>query len=188
MKRFIFTFVLLTPLVFLLNGCVLKTNEENSEQQSRGPLEQSLTPENSQTKQNVQQTAPINSPTDLENIEIKNGEALTLEDELEIAEKTDDSESQVSPDQIFEISARQFSFTPQVITVKKGSWVRMIVTSQDVDHGIVIPELGIDELLPAKEPVEIEFIADIVGEFPFQCSLACGSGHGDMKGKIIVTE
>ena len=84
------------------------------------------------------------------------------------------------------ITAKQFSFTPEVIEVSKGDKVRLIVTSVDVPHGIKITEYGINQRLDPGKPATIEFTADKQGTFTAFCSVFCGSGHGSMKGKIIV--
>lgn len=86
----------------------------------------------------------------------------------------------------FKMTAKQFAFEPEIIEVNKGDMVRLIVTSIDVPHGISIPEYGINERLNPGEPVTIEFIADKEGSFTSFCSVFCGSGHGGMKGKIVV--
>lgn len=86
----------------------------------------------------------------------------------------------------FKMTAKQFAFEPATIEVNKGDKVRLIVTSTDVPHGIAIPEYGINERLDVGKPVTIEFTADKQGTFTSFCSVFCGSGHGSMKGKIIV--
>ncbi|MBS3100729.1 cupredoxin domain-containing protein [Candidatus Woesearchaeota archaeon] len=86
----------------------------------------------------------------------------------------------------FKITAKQFSFTPETIEVNKGDRVRLLVTSTDVPHGIAIKEYGINERLDPGKEVKIEFIADKEGTFTAFCSVFCGSGHSNMKGKLIV--
>ena len=86
----------------------------------------------------------------------------------------------------FKMTAKQFSFLPETIEVSKGDKIRLIVTSTDVPHGISIPEYGINERLDPGKPVTIEFTADKEGTFTAFCSVFCGSGHSNMKGKIIV--
>ena len=86
----------------------------------------------------------------------------------------------------FKMTAKQFSFEPSTIEVNKGDKVRLIVTSIDVPHGISIPEYGINERLDPGKPVTIEFTADKQGTFTAFCSVFCGSGHSNMKGKIVV--
>lgn len=84
------------------------------------------------------------------------------------------------------VTAKQFAFEPSTIEVNKGDKVRLIVTSTDVPHGIAIPEYGINERLDPGKEVKIEFTADKQGTFTAFCSVFCGSGHSNMKGKIIV--
>ena len=86
----------------------------------------------------------------------------------------------------FKMTAKQFTFTPDIIEVNKGDKVRLVVTSADVPHGFSIPEYGINERLDPGKPVTIEFTADKEGTFTAFCSVFCGSGHSNMKGKLIV--
>ena len=86
----------------------------------------------------------------------------------------------------FKITAKQFQFDSATIEVNKGDKVRLIVTSVDVPHGIAIPEYGINERLDPGKPVTIEFTADKQGTFTSFCSVFCGSGHSNMKGRLIV--
>ena len=86
----------------------------------------------------------------------------------------------------FQITAKQFSFEPETIEVNRGDKVRLIVTSLDVPHGISIVEYGINERLDVGKPVTIEFTADKEGTFTAFCSVFCGSGHSNMKGKLVV--
>ena len=85
------------------------------------------------------------------------------------------------------VTARKFEFTPKTITVGKGERVRLIVTSEDVDHGFAIKEFGIDQEIKAKQTKVIELTPDKEGRFQFTCSVFCGDGHGDMVGELIVT-
>ncbi len=86
----------------------------------------------------------------------------------------------------FTITAKQFSFSPDTLEVNKGDKVRLIITSTDVPHGFSIPEYQINERLDPGKPVTIEFTADKEGTFTAFCSVFCGSGHSNMKGKLIV--
>ena len=102
--------------------------------------------------------------------------------------KTVSNESAVPNNDVkeFRITAKQFAFDPETIEVNKGDKVRLIVTSVDVPHGIAIKEYGINQRLDVGKPVTIEFTADKEGTFAAYCSVICGSGHKEMKGKIIV--
>jgi heme/copper-type cytochrome/quinol oxidase subunit 2 len=84
------------------------------------------------------------------------------------------------------ITARKFSFTPDVIRVKKDDHVKLTITALDAEHGFKLEAFDIDKKLKKGEATPIEFIADKPGTFPFQCSHFCGRGHGKMKGQLIV--
>jgi plastocyanin len=84
------------------------------------------------------------------------------------------------------VTARQFEFSPKVITVGKGERVKLVVTSVDVDHGIAIDAYNIDVKLPAKQTRTVEFTADREGRFRFYCSVFCGDGHPEMAGELVV--
>ncbi len=72
--------------------------------------------------------------------------------------------------------------------MRKGERVRLVVTSEDVDHGFALKEFDIDQELKAKQTKAIEFTPNREGRFQFSCSVFCGDGHNDMAGELIVTE
>jgi len=82
--------------------------------------------------------------------------------------------------------ARQWEFVPSTIEVESGQPVRLIIENEDVDHGFYVPQLGIDQNLPAGETTTIEFTANQPGTYSFSCDVFCGQGHSDMTGQIIV--
>lgn len=94
-----------------------------------------------------------------------------------------------SPDEITvkARTAESGGWSPSSITVKAGQKVRLRITSEDVVHGIGIPELGIQEnnIYPGKW-VTVEFVASKSGTFPFYCTVLCSPKHGLMQGKLIV--
>lgn len=85
------------------------------------------------------------------------------------------------------VVARKFEFQPSIITARKGEPVKLVVTSEDVDHGIAIEAFGIDRQVKAKQTSVIEFTPDREGKFEFSCSVFCGDGHPRMVGRLIVT-
>lgn len=86
----------------------------------------------------------------------------------------------------FNVIAKQFEFIPETIRVKKGNRVVLNITSADVEHGFAIDEYKINKTIPAGENVAIDFIAGKVGQFEFYCSVYCGVGHSNMRGKLVV--
>jgi cytochrome c oxidase subunit 2 len=97
------------------------------------------------------------------------------------------SRAQEAPTKI-EITAKRFEFSPNEITVKKGEPVELVVTSQDVDHGLKITELGVNLKISKGKPSEATFTPSEVGDFTGQCTSFCGPGHGGMKMTVHVTE
>ena len=84
------------------------------------------------------------------------------------------------------MTAKRFSFTPEMIKVKQGEKIRLKLTAEDFVQGFSILELGVDETIePGKETV-VEFMADRKGSFRYFCSIECGEGHLAMQGKLIV--
>jgi len=87
---------------------------------------------------------------------------------------------------VINVTARRYAFDPNQIVVRQGETVQMTVTSQDVTHGMDIPDYGINRRLEPHKPVVITFVADKPGVHPFHCSVFCGWGHFGMKGNLIV--
>jgi cytochrome c oxidase subunit 2 len=86
-----------------------------------------------------------------------------------------------------DVMASQFKFEPAAISAVEGDTVRLRLRSGDRTHGIEIKAFRVKSLIPkADEPVTVEFVADRAGAFDITCSEYCGTGHGAMKGKLIV--
>lgn len=81
-----------------------------------------------------------------------------------------------------------WSFTPNAITLKKGESVTLELTGIDGDHGISIPDLGIDKKFDAGETVTVAIPTDKTGTFNFRCNVPCGHGHRDMTGTIVIED
>lgn len=91
-----------------------------------------------------------------------------------------------NPVKEFTVTAKNWSFDPEVITVKQGDKVKLKIKSIDVTHGFALPDFNVKvDLVPNKEET-IEFVASKKGEYTFFCSVMCGEGHKDMKGKLVV--
>ncbi len=87
-----------------------------------------------------------------------------------------------------EVTAKRFTFTPGELTLKKGEPVVLVLTSEDVTHGIRIKELGIDLKATKGQTSEFAFTPSTTGDFVGRCSVFCGTGHGSMKLTIHVVE
>lgn len=107
------------------------------------------------------------------------------------------------PPRIIQVTAKNFEFEPSVIRVKVGGKIQLKLTSVDRTHGIHIdpfpegrqpntpPGLSFtygDYCLKLKKDLTetLEFTAQAPGTYAFSCCKKCGTGHGRMKGQIIV--
>ncbi len=83
---------------------------------------------------------------------------------------------------------RRWKWDPEVLVVPYGALVTININNEDtVDHGFAIREFGLDRRLPNGTETTVRFVADQEGEFEYYCSVYCGMGHFDQKGKIVVT-
>lgn len=90
--------------------------------------------------------------------------------------------------QTIEITAKQFQFMPNEITVKKGQPVELMIKSADVAHGLRVSGLHIDVKAAAGGTATARFTASKTGDFSGHCSTFCGKGHGKMKFKVHVVD
>lgn len=87
---------------------------------------------------------------------------------------------------VIELTARQFSYEPNIIEVNRGDRVVIKLRTDDVAHGLFIDGYEIKtEVLPGEEKV-LEFTADKPGRFMFRCSHTCGPFHPYMVGWLRV--
>jgi cytochrome c oxidase subunit II len=87
-----------------------------------------------------------------------------------------------------DIVAKRFAFEPSEITVKKGESVTLSITSEDVDHGLAIDELGIRAEVKKGEPASVPLTPETEGTFSGKCAHFCGRGHGTMTLTVHVVE
>jgi cytochrome c oxidase subunit II len=86
-----------------------------------------------------------------------------------------------------DISAANWKFTPNTITVKAGQTVTLHMTATSGVHGIQSDKLGIKKtaILPGKF-VDVTFTPKTPGTYKIHCAIPCGPGHGDMVITIVV--
>jgi cytochrome c oxidase subunit 2 len=90
--------------------------------------------------------------------------------------------------QVIEIHAKRFSFTPAEITITKGEKVTLSLTSDDVTHGLVIPELGVNATIPKGKATKVDVTPQQAGTFKGQCGHFCGVGHASMLFSVQVKD
>lgn len=72
----------------------------------------------------------------------------------------------------------EWRFEPETITVEQCDEINLTVVNEDnFDHGVAIDAFGISQRLPANETIQLSFTATKSGEFPFYCSVSCGSSE-----------
>jgi cytochrome c oxidase subunit 2 len=89
---------------------------------------------------------------------------------------------------VIEIHAKRFSFNPAEITVAVGETVTLSLTSDDVTHGLEIPDLGVNATIPKGKVTKVDITAKQAGTFHGMCSHFCGVGHGSMVFTVLVKD
>ncbi len=80
----------------------------------------------------------------------------------------------------------QYDIWPDVVHIPLGSYVEFTVTSSDIEHGLAVDGLGINEPVQPGRTTIIRFLADKPGTYTMRCSVLCGKGHDKMRGTIII--
>ncbi len=76
----------------------------------------------------------------------------------------------------------EWRFVPEDFEVRQGDTVRMTaINEDDYDHGIGIVAAGVSQKMPANSTVIFDFKVTKAGDYPFYCSVPCGSGEVDGK-------
>ena len=86
------------------------------------------------------------------------------------------------------LMAVQFSYIPNVLRLDHGVAYRFRMMSMDVNHGASIHTGFAGHIMrrPAQTMMEMIMTFPEHGEFMMYCTVYCGVGHSQMKGKIIV--
>jgi heme/copper-type cytochrome/quinol oxidase subunit 2 len=86
------------------------------------------------------------------------------------------------------LMAMQFSYTPNVLRLEQGVPYRFRMMSMDVNHGASLHTGFAGHIMrrPAHVMMEMVMTFPEPGEYMIYCTVYCGEGHSQMKGKIIV--
>ncbi len=76
--------------------------------------------------------------------------------------------------------------TVNELYVPEGKPIRLIMKSEDVNHGFYVPAFRVKQDLMASMYTQLWFKATKVGTYDLFCTQYCGTGHSAMLGKIIV--
>jgi heme/copper-type cytochrome/quinol oxidase subunit 2 len=92
-----------------------------------------------------------------------------------------------SPNLIIHMVMKKWAIVPNRVVVPQGAKVELIVITSDVEHGIAVPGLAINEPVQPGWTTAVRFLAVKPGVYPMHCSIACGRGHDQMTGEIVIT-
>jgi cytochrome c oxidase subunit II len=81
---------------------------------------------------------------------------------------------------------KQWDMVPRKLVVPRNAKVELTIESDDVEHGLTVPGLDIDEPVKKGEPAIVRFVATRDAVYVMRCSILCGRGHDEMKGQILV--
>jgi cytochrome c oxidase subunit 2 len=93
---------------------------------------------------------------------------------------------QPKPEVTIPVVMKKWKIEPDVIRIKHGQVVALVVSTPDVQHGFHVPTLGIKEPVQPRRPATIILRVDEPGEHQVECDIICGPGHDDMIAKIVV--
>ncbi|MGB8481602.1 MAG: cupredoxin domain-containing protein [Acidobacteriaceae bacterium] len=85
-----------------------------------------------------------------------------------------------TPARTITIQAKKYEFIPAEITLKKDQTVKLELTSDDVEHSLEVPALGINSVMKKGEVTEAEVTPTKTGDFKGKCGKFCGLGHRKM--------
>lgn len=121
------------------------------------------------------------------------GQLITVANTYEVTSPPNDVSNGISetdvPMQEIAVEAFQWGYSPNVIRVRKGSHVMLLLTTRDVAHGFNLPDFDVSETILPGQMTMTTFTADKTGTFLFGCDIACGEGHVRMSmtgGSFIV--
>lgn len=84
------------------------------------------------------------------------------------------------------VEAGSFYYKPNVINVKKGDTVKIVMTAKDMSHNFNIDELAVTmPLTKMGTSSTVEFTANKTGTFEYYCSVGRHRANGQV-GKLIV--
>jgi cytochrome c oxidase subunit 2 len=89
-------------------------------------------------------------------------------------------------DPVVQISAHQFTYSPDTVSLELGVAVTLELTSEDVWHGFNLPDFNLRADILPGEPTRVRLVPDKAGTFTFLCDHYCGWNHENMNGTIVV--
>ncbi len=156
-------------------------NSDNTpEQPTETMATESTEPADEPTQEGTDSTMMADDSKMMENQDLK----LTLDNSAVV--DTMDTSSTATDVKVFNVEAGFPYFKPNLITVKKGDTVRIVMNSVDMQHDFVIDELNVRmPITKSGETNTVEFVADQTGSFEFYCSVGQHRQNGQY-GTLVV--
>jgi cytochrome c oxidase subunit 2 len=92
------------------------------------------------------------------------------------------------PVQTIMIRARKYEFIPAEISLHEDQTVKLEFTSEDVEHSLKVPGLGINSIMKKGKVTVVEITPTKLGTFKGKCGKFCGFGHGKMHFLVHVVQ
>jgi heme/copper-type cytochrome/quinol oxidase subunit 2 len=86
------------------------------------------------------------------------------------------------------VRASKRGFSPSRLTLRKGETVRVVLSSDDVEHCFAIDELRVEKRIVPGRPTRFDLAPDRAGVFPFYCCLESGAAAEVERGLVEVVE
>lgn len=84
------------------------------------------------------------------------------------------------------ITAKNFSFSPKVVTLKKGQTTTLHIKSAEGVHGLNVPGIGLPMTTITAAGTDVKVTPKKAGTFDAHCAIVCGAGHEQMAMKFVV--
>ena len=84
------------------------------------------------------------------------------------------------------VTVTDWSFSPAIVTVKKGENVKLDLKGDDGIHSLLVADLGLNVRVEPGTNMLVTLPTDKAGTFEGRCGVPCGPGHRDMKFTIVV--
>ena len=155
-------------------------NDDTTEQPTTAAPVESTEPATEPTEEGTDSTTMNGETPTMENQDLK----LTLDNSAEVT--TIDTSSTATDVKVFNIEAGFPYYKPNLITVKKGDTVRIVMNSVDMQHDFIIDELNVRmPVTKSGETNTVEFVAGQTGSFEFYCSVGQHRQNGQY-GTLVV--
>jgi cytochrome c oxidase subunit II len=80
------------------------------------------------------------------------------------------------------ITAKNFAFSPALVTLKEGQPTAITFVATQGVHGLTAPDIGLNQTVTiTSAPTTVTVTPQKVGTFTSHCAIVCGVGHAKMQ-------